>query len=53
VANLFPNPMGPGGVVVTVNSYSWTYTYPATGEVMVQSSSRNTDTPVGIFTNGG
>ena len=53
VANLFPNPMGPGGVVVTVTSYSWTYTYPATGEVMVQSSSGNTDTPVGIFTNGG
>lgn len=53
VENLFPNPMGPGGVVATVKSYSWTYTYPATGEVMVQSSSGNTDTPVGIFTTGG
>jgi len=53
VANLFPNPMGPDQVDVTVSSYSWTYTYPPTGEVMVQSSSGNTDTPVGIFTNGG
>ncbi len=53
VANLFPNPMGPGAVTVTVKSYSWTYTYPATGEKMVRSSSGNTDTPVGIFTNGG
>jgi hypothetical protein len=53
VANLFPNPMGPNAVDVTVNSYSWTYTYPRTGEVMVQSSTGNTDTPVGIFTNGG
>lgn len=53
VANLFPNPMGPNAVVVTVKSYSWTYTYPATGEVMVRSGSGSTDTPVGIFTNGG
>ena len=53
VANLFPNPMGPDQVDVTVSSYSWTYTYPPTGEVMVQSSSGNSDTPPGIFTNGG
>jgi hypothetical protein len=39
-------------VVVTVKSYSWTYTYPS-GEVMVQSGKGNTDTPAGIFTNGG
>jgi hypothetical protein len=53
VGNLFPNPLGPDQVDVTVTSYSWTYTYPPTGEVMVQSSTGNTDTPVGIFTNGG
>ena len=53
VKNLFPNPMGPGQVVVTVKHYSWTYTYPATGEVMVQSSTGNTDVPAGIFTRGG
>jgi len=53
VGNLFPNPLGPNQVDVTVNSYSWTYTYPPTGEVMVQSSTGNTDTPVGIFTKGG
>lgn len=53
VGNLFPNPQGPNAVDVTVNSYSWTYTYPRTGEVMVQSSTGNTDSPVGIFTNGG
>jgi hypothetical protein len=53
VGNLFPNPMGPNAVVVTVKSYSWTYTYPLTGEVMVQSGKGNTDTPAGIFTNGG
>jgi hypothetical protein len=34
-------------------TYSWTYTYTPTGEVMVQASAGNTDTPTGIFTNGG
>lgn len=53
VKNLFPNPMGPGGVVASIKSYSWTYTFPPTGEVMVRSSSGSTDTPAGIFTNGG
>jgi len=33
-------------------TYSWTYFGPH-GEQMVQATAGNTDTPVGLFTNGG
>jgi hypothetical protein len=49
VADLFPN-----GATVTgsFNTWSWTYLGPH-WERMVQSSTGDSDTPVGIFTNGG
>ncbi len=53
VSNLFPNPTGPGGVSVSWVRYAWAYTYLPAREVYVYSSNGLTDTPVGIFTNGG
>jgi hypothetical protein len=49
IAHLFP-----AGATVTgdFNTYSWTYFGPH-GEQMVQATAGNTDTPVGLFTNGG
>ena len=44
----------PAGATITgdFNTYSWTYFGPH-GEKMVQATAGNTDTPVGLFTNGG
>lgn len=53
VSNLFPNPTGPDGVSVSWVRYAWAYTYLPAREVYVYSSNGLTDTPVGIFTNGG